>query len=358
MILDAEATVDKAVDLLTRRPTTASQLAVLPETFVSLYPSGTLGARGGDASRGFDELWERMWASSVDVPGPLVDRLAAACAERDICCAIGVNERESERPGSLYNAMLTIGPQGLLAKHRKLMPTQHERLFHGIGAGDDLHVVDTPLGRDRRPDLLGEPDAAGPLRGLPAGPADLGRADRRRLRRLAREHAPHRDRVGRVRRLGAAVHPALGLPGRLPGRSCPTRRCSATAARRSSSRDGEVIAGPLYGEEGMVVADCDLRVGLHAKRWFDAVGHYGREDVLLPAATLTTFQWQSQSRSNPTAARISGVRRTRSRRRRRAPARTAARRACRTVSARAAAPTPAAKSSRPTLTSPASSRRA
>jgi nitrilase len=43
---------------------------------------------------------------------------------------------------------------------------------------------------------------------------------------------------------------------------------------------GEVIAGPLYGEEGMVVADCDLRRGLHAKRWFDAVGHYGREDVL------------------------------------------------------------------------------
>ena len=46
---------------------------------------------------------------------------------------------------------------------------------------------------------------------------------------------------------------------------------------------GEVIAGPLYGEEGMVVADCDLREGLHAKRWFDAVGHYSRQDVLAPA---------------------------------------------------------------------------
>ena len=41
-----------------------------------------------------------------------------------------------------------------------------------------------------------------------------------------------------------------------------------------------MIAGPLYGEEGMLVADCDLRVSLHAKRWFDAVGHYSREDVL------------------------------------------------------------------------------
>jgi hypothetical protein len=41
-----------------------------------------------------------------------------------------------------------------------------------------------------------------------------------------------------------------------------------------------VIGGPLYDEEGILVADCDLRATLHAKRWFDAVGHYSREDVL------------------------------------------------------------------------------
>jgi len=52
---------------------------------------------------------------------------------------------------------------------------------------------------------------------------------------------------------------------------------------------GDVVAGPLYGEEGMLVHDCDLRDGLHAKRWLDSVGHYSREDVLAtgrpPAAT-------------------------------------------------------------------------
>ena len=50
--------------------------------------------------------------------------------------------------------------------------------------------------------------------------------------------------------------------------------------------EGEVIAGPLYGEEGIVIADCDLRIGLHAKRLFDAAGHYGREDTLLPLLRL------------------------------------------------------------------------
>jgi nitrilase len=44
--------------------------------------------------------------------------------------------------------------------------------------------------------------------------------------------------------------------------------------------DGGVIAGPLYDTEGIVTADCDLRTALHAKRYFDVSGHYGRADVL------------------------------------------------------------------------------
>ena len=53
-----------------------------------------------------------MWASSIDVGGPLVDRLTTACAERGVHLAIGVNEREDDRPGSLYNTLLVIGPRG------------------------------------------------------------------------------------------------------------------------------------------------------------------------------------------------------------------------------------------------------
>ncbi len=46
---------------------------------------------------------------------------------------------------------------------------------------------------------------------------------------------------------------------------------------------GELIAGPLYDEEGIVYADCDLRRGLSAKRWFDAVGHYSAPAALREA---------------------------------------------------------------------------
>ena len=145
-ILDAEASVAKAVGLIERAAEQGAELVVLPEAFVPLYPSQSWAAPAA-AFHGLEELWERLWDNSVDVPGPLVDELVEACRRSGALCAIGVNERESERPGTLYNTLLLLGPEGIVWKHRKLMPTHHERLFHGIGAGDDLVAAETPLGR-------------------------------------------------------------------------------------------------------------------------------------------------------------------------------------------------------------------
>ena len=111
VILDAAATVEKAVSLLHEAADGGAELAVLPETFVPLYPSNAW-ARGASSFGGWDEFWERLWENSVDVPGPIVDRLADVCRERELHVVVGVNERERDRPGSLYNTMLTIGPRG------------------------------------------------------------------------------------------------------------------------------------------------------------------------------------------------------------------------------------------------------
>src|SRR5919199_2189341 len=114
VVLDLEASLEKAVALLARAAADGAELAVLPETFLSLYPSNAW-ARKSAAFAGSDELWERMWESSVEVPGPAVDRLVATCAEHGLHCAVGVNEREPERPGTLYNALLLLGPEGLIS---------------------------------------------------------------------------------------------------------------------------------------------------------------------------------------------------------------------------------------------------
>ena len=57
--------------------------------------------------------------------------------------ATGIDEAVHQRPGSLYNTLLLLGPEGVELKHRKLVPTHQERLFHAFGAGDDLGVADT-----------------------------------------------------------------------------------------------------------------------------------------------------------------------------------------------------------------------
>jgi nitrilase len=280
VILDAGATVEKAARRLGDAAADGVQLAVLPETFVSLYPSN-IWARQASAFGGFDELWERLWASSVDVPGPHVDRLVETCREHGVHCAIGVNERESERPGTLYNTLLVIGPSGLISSHRKLMPTHHERLFHGIGAGDDLAVADTPVGRvgglicweNRMPLARWAVYRQGPQIWV-APTADDSDAWLASMRHIAIESGAFV--VSAPQYIPRAAFPD-DFPVELPDKEVFGRGGAAIV-----EPGGEVVAGPLYDGEGMVVADCDLRLGLHAKRSFDAVGHYSRGEVLAP----------------------------------------------------------------------------
>ncbi len=281
VILDAEATVEKAVGLLAEAAAAGAKLAVLPETFVSIYPSNAW-AKDAPSFGGWNELWERMWASSVDVRGPLVARLVDACREHELHCVVGVNEREDERPGTLYNALLVLGPDGLVHRHRKLMPTMQERIFHGIGAGDDLDVVALPgVGRvgglicweNRMPLARYSVYRGGPQIWV-APTADDSDGWLASMRHIAIES-------------GAFV---VSVPQYIPAAAFPDDFPVPLPEGKEVFGDGgaviveptwgNVIAGPLRGEEGMIVADCDLRAGLHAKRWFDAVGHYSRADVL------------------------------------------------------------------------------
>jgi nitrilase len=282
VILDAEGCVLKAERLLHAAADRGAQLAVLPECLIPLYPSNSW-AQGAAGFGAWDGLWERLWANSVDVPGPLVDRLVGVCRERELFCVVGVNERESERPGTLYNTLVYLGPSGLLARHRKLMPTQHERLFHGIGAGDDLAVVEAAQARvgglicweNRMPLARYAVYRGGPQIWV-APTADDSDGWLASMRHIAIESGAFVVSVPQY--IPVSAFPD-DFPVPLPAGKDVLGRGGAAIVEPTS---GDVIAGPLYDEEGMLVADCDLRRGLHAKRWFDSVGHYSREDVLAP----------------------------------------------------------------------------
>jgi nitrilase len=278
VILDAEASVAKAVRLLEEAAEGGAELAVLPETFIPLYPSNRW-AKGAAGFGGWDELWERLHANSVDVPGPLVDELVAAARRLELHVVIGINERDG---GSLYNSSLFLGPQGVIRRHRKLMPTQHERLFHGIGPGDDLAPVDSPVGRvgglicwENRMPLARWAVYQGSPQIWCAPTADDSDGWIASMRHIAIES-------------GAFV---VSVPQYIPGSAFPADFPAEIDAETTYGRGGaviveptwgELLAGPTYDAETILMADCDLRAGLHAKRWFDAVGHYSRTDVLTP----------------------------------------------------------------------------
>ena len=281
VILDRDATIDKVVALIDKAAVDGATLVVFPECFVSLYPTGTWAAPAATWTPGCDELWERMWASSIDVGGPEVETLAAACRAHDVHIAIGVNEREDHRPGSIYNALLVIGPDGLLHRHRKLLPTMHERVFHGMGAGDDLDVVELPgsarvggllCWENRMPLARWKVYEGGPQIWL-APTADDSDGWLASMRHIALE-------AGAFVASAPQYIPASAFPADFP---LPLPDPDAVFGRGGAcivSPTGNVIAGPLYDGEGIVTADCDLREALHAKRYFDVAGHYSRADVL------------------------------------------------------------------------------
>jgi nitrilase len=282
VVLDAEGCIAKAEGLLHAVADEGARLAVLPECFVSLYPSGSWAGATNPWADAFDELWERLWANSVDVPGPMIDRLLAVCRERDLHCAIGVNERESERPGTLWNTVVYLGPSGLLGKHRKLMPTVHERNFHAIGAGDDLAVMDTPIARvgglicwENFMPLARYAVYRGGPQIYVAPTADDSERWLNSMRHIAYESGAYVVSVPQY-------IPASAFPDDFPVALPEGKEVFGSGgAAILEPVGGQVVAGPLYGQEGFVLHDCDLAAALRAKRKFDVTGHYGREDVLV-----------------------------------------------------------------------------
>ena len=143
---DRERTLEKVGALLAQAARQGAELAVFPEAFVSAYPKGLdFGAVVGRRTREGRDHFRRYFDSSVEVPGPDVDRMAKMAREHHLHVVMGAIEREG---GTLYCTVLFFGDDGrFLGKHRKLMPTAAERLVWGFGDGSTLSVFDTRLGR-------------------------------------------------------------------------------------------------------------------------------------------------------------------------------------------------------------------
>ncbi len=165
VIMDGNASTQKAVELTREAGEKGAKIVVFPEAFIPAYPRGlSFGSKVGNRTAAGRQDWLRYWENSIEVPGETTDQLGEAARQAGVYLVIGVIEKDNETTGgTLYCTVLFFGPDGtLLGKHRKLKPTAAERIIWGEGDGSTLPVFDTPyIWQDRRFDLLGKLYAIG-----------------------------------------------------------------------------------------------------------------------------------------------------------------------------------------------------
>jgi len=284
VLFNREATIEKACQLIHEAATQEAQFILFPEAFVPAYPRGlSFGMVVGSRKPEGRDLWQRYWDNAVEIPSPATDALSAAVREAGVYMAIGIIERDTQfSGGTLYCTLLYFGPDGeILGKHRKLKPTGSERLIWGEGDGSTLTVLSTPLGKigglicwENYMPLARMAMYGKGVELYLAPTADSRDTWQATLRHIACE--------GRCFVLGCnqfvtkdmyppdlKTHPELAEQ--------PEIMCRGGSAIISPL--GDVIAGPLYDEEGILYANLDLDEITRAKVDFDVVGHYARPDI-------------------------------------------------------------------------------
>ena len=284
VLFNREASVEKACHLTREAAAQGARLILFPEAFVPAYPRGlSFGTVVGSRSSQGRLTWQTYWANAVDIPGPATEALGEAARQANAYLAIGVIERDSQfSRGTLYCTLLYFSPAGqLIGKHRKLKPTAAERLIWGEGDGSTLTVLNTELGK------IGGlicwenymPLARMALYGKGVEIYLAPTADARETWQSTLQHIACEGRcfvLGCNQFVTKSMYPTelVGLD-ELVGQ--PEIMCRGGSAILSPL--GEVLAGPLYDQEGMLCADLDLAQIARSKFDFDVTGHYARPDV-------------------------------------------------------------------------------
>jgi nitrilase len=281
VFLDREATIEKACRLAKEAAAFGAELIVFPEAFVSGYPDWVWRSQPWkDATARYRRLLE----ASVTVGSPATDALAGAARDAGAYLCIGVNELD-EAGGTLYNTLLSFSPEGeIVGRHRKLMPTGGERLVWGMGDGSTLGVVGTPFGTIG---TLTCWENYMPLAraALYAKGVDIYLAPTWDTSEVWVSSMRHIGKEGRVFVIGVnACMRGSDIPaGVVPGRDDLYGGDDDWLSRGNTvivGPDGDILAGPLRDEPGILYADIDVAEARRARQQFDPVGHYGRPDVL------------------------------------------------------------------------------
>lgn len=252
-------------------------LVVMPEALLGGYPKGEIfGTRLGYRLPEGREAFARYHANAIDVPGAETEALAGLSARTGASLVLGVIERAGS---SLYCTALFFEPgEGLVARHRKLMPTGTERLIWAKGDGSTLPVVDSAAGRlgaaicwENHMPLL---RTAMYAKGVELWCAPT--VDEREVWQCSMRHIAHEGRCFVISACQVQPSPReLGIE--VPG--WDDDRPLIQGGSVIVDPLGEVLAGPLRNATGLLCTEVDTDQLTRARYDFDVVGHYARPDV-------------------------------------------------------------------------------
>lgn len=276
---DTPATVRKTADLIGECAARGVDLAVFPEALIGGYPKGaSFGTVVGSRLPEGRAAFRRYFDAAITLDGPELEELGAATREGELTVVVGIIERRGQ---TLYCTAVTLLPDGSIGGyHRKLMPTGSERLVWGFGDGSTMEAVDTPAGRvgmvicwENYMPLLRQAMYAQGVELYCAPTADDRPTWEASMIHIAVE--------GRVHVLSACQairwdeFPEDYQHDDLPGR--PDWAMSGRSVIVAPS--GEILAGPLMDQEGILVAEIDPAAKAESHLDFDVAGHYSRPDV-------------------------------------------------------------------------------
>ena len=284
---DLDAALQRTAEGVREARAAGASLVVFPETWIPGYPAWLDLCR--DAA-----LWDhgpakavfaRLAAASVTVPGPALDVLAGIARDAEITLVLGVSERVERGVGrgTLYNTLLTLGPDGrLLNHHRKLVPTYTERLVWGTGDADGLRAVDTPAGRVGGL-VCWEHWMPLARQALHESGEDVHVAVWPTAHELHQVASRHYAFEGRCFVLAAgALMRASALPPELeahPDRVTSEDQWVLRGGSAIIGPDGRYLVEPVYDEPRVLVAELDLGRIREESMTLDVTGHYHRPEL-------------------------------------------------------------------------------
>lgn len=282
VVLDREATLEKLAALAERAADNGARIIVFPEAFVPAYPASQVFGPvfGGFSDAKAGPAFERLARNAVAVPSAATEAIGRVAKKARAHLCVGVNERG--KTGTLHCTLLLFAPDGeLLQVRRKLVPTHDERMVWGPGeavapvAVESEHGPigqlvcwenDMPLARFSLL-LSGERIHLAPT-------ADASDGWQATIRHIALEGRVFVIAVNQYVTRAMYPHDFELKQALLRAPEVLSRGGSAIVAP-----DGRYLAGPLFGEEGLLLAELDMAEVTRARQLLDVAGHYNRPDV-------------------------------------------------------------------------------